>query len=124
MKLKQLTNPKFKLAVSKLSGQNLPLRTAFRLKSITKLLNEKISDFESVRIAALNKYGEKNESGEMRLDAAGNAVITAENMNIFIAELQELYNTDIDIGTISQNELGNDISMTADELMALDDFLI
>lgn len=124
MKLKQLTNPKFKTAVSKLSGQNLPLRTAFKLKSIVKLLNEKISDFESVRIAALNKYGEKNAAGEMIVDAAGNAVISTENMNIFMTELQELYNTDVDIGTISQNELGDEITMTTDELMVLDDFLI
>jgi len=124
MKLSKAIDPQFQIALRKLSTQEIPLRTAFKLKGIVKRVNEELTKYDEVRGEALKRLGDKNEDNSLMVDENGGVKLSDANLKEFTEELTALINTDIDVGTIKLNDLGDKLSMITNELMLLDDVII
>lgn len=123
MRLKQIINPNFKAAMSKLIKQDVPLRVAFKLKQTTKTMNDAIKHYDEVRKEALIKYSCKDAEGKVILDSDGNVAFDKDKLIIFNKEMEDLLNTNIDVPTIPINDLG-DILISTDDLFLFDNFII
>jgi len=124
MKLSKLIDPQFQVILRKIAGQDIPLRTAFKLKGIIKCVNDELVKYDEVRGEALKRLGDKKEDGSLDVDESGTVKLSEDNMKDFAAELTTLINTDIDVGTLKIDELGDKLSLTAAELMTLDDLIV
>lgn len=125
MKLARLADPNFHSALSKLAGESLPLKLAFRLKGIVKLVNENVQHYEEVRQAALQKHGVKDAEGQLMIDEiTQNVKFDSQGYEEFIKEFAMLSNEEIEVPTIKVSELGDKISMTLEELNLLDGLVV
>lgn len=120
MKLALVVNKEFRAAVEKLAKQPLPLRTAYKLKTMMKRINEEHAKFEELRNEAVNLYGEKDADGVLVVQSNGSVNLDGPSMAAFSKELAELANMDVEIGTVKLSELGNDIQLTTEEIFYLD----
>lgn len=123
MKLARLANPLFHQALNKLVAQPLPLRAAFKLKGITSRVNEEFRKYEELRHTALEKYGTKGEDGKLVL-VDNNAQFTPENLDLFAKDLNDLGGTDVEVGFIKLDELGDKAELSADDCMVLDGLVV
>ena len=119
MKLARLVDPKFQTSLSKLLKQDVPLTVAFRLKGIVKTVQEEMTKYEEVRKEALQKYGNKDESGNLLTDEQGNVKFEQENMLKFAAEINELVNMEVNIPVIKVSELTN-VNVSMEDIVALE----
>lgn len=125
MKLSKIIDPRFKPVLQKLSQEKLPLKAAFKIKGIIIKSNEEFSKYDDLRLESLKKYSVKDaESGELLLDEHGNAALLPDLAPEFVRELNELTSLELEIGTIKVSELGDNLNLTADELMVLDGVIV
>lgn len=124
MKLARLVDEKLHNTLDKLTREPLPLKTAFKLKGIVKMAREEFSKYEEVRKEALQHHGKKNEDGSLVVNEAGNVQFTEEGIKAFVIQLNELTSMDVVVPTISIAELGNNITLTVDELEILDGLIV
>ena len=123
MKLGKLVDPQYQAVLRKLASQEIPLRTAFKLRGIIKVGNDEFAKYEEVRADALKRFGNRKEDGSLDADEKGTVALNEENMAQFVAELNGLLATDVDVGTIKVSELGEKASLTAQDLMILDSLI-
>lgn len=124
MKLSKLTESNFRIAIQKVSSQDIPLTAAFKLKGIIKRGDEELAKYEDVRKSALERLGDRDENGNIMLDDKGGVKLSTENMQKFAAELSDLLKSEVDIGTMSVADLGNKVTISANDLMALSDIFV
>jgi hypothetical protein len=124
MKLSKLVDPQYHTTLKKLASQEIPLRTAFKLRGIIKLGADELAKYEEVRGDALKRFGTKNEDGTLVADDKGTVSLSEDNMKLFVAELNLLLLTDVSVGTIKIAELGENVSLTTHDLMILDDLIV
>jgi len=124
MKLARLIDERLHGALAKLSGEPLPLRTAFKLKGIIKTAREEFAKYEEVRKEALARHGQKNEDGTLKVDERNNVQFTQEGINAFATELNELATMDVEVPTLALSELGDKIVLTADDLEHLEGVIV
>lgn len=123
MKLGKLVDPQYQAILRKLAAQELPLRTAFKLRGIIKTGNDEFAKYEEVRADALKRFGDRKEDGSLDADEKGTVKLSEENMQQFVAELNALLATDINVGTIKVSELGDKASLTTQDLITLDSLI-
>lgn len=123
MKLGRLIDGRFQIALAKLITQPMPLRAAFKLKGINAKVQAETQKYEEVRQAALKRYGDKDEKGELLLNEDQTVKFSSDNFQAFATELNELSDTDVEVGAISITELGEKVQLTGDEVIALDSLL-
>ena len=123
MKLGKLVDPQYQSILRKLASQDIPLRTAFKLRGIIKISSEELSKYDEVRGEALKRLGDKKEDGSLQIDDKGTVKLSEENMNNFVAELNTLLATDISLGTVNVSELGDKVSLSTQELLILDELI-
>jgi len=123
VKLSKLVDPQYQAILRKLSSQDIPLRAAFKLRGIIKSGNDELVKYDEVRGEALKRFGEKKEDGSLNIDDKGTVALSDDNRTQFINELNVLLNTDIDLGKIKLEELGDKCSLTTQELIVLDDLI-
>lgn len=124
MKLARITDDRFHLALAKLSAEPLPLRVAFKLKGLSKIVHGEHSKYEEVRQGALKKYGLKNEDGSLKVDERNNALFDADGIQAFTAEIAELTAIEISLPTVTLSELGDNVRLTVAEVEALEGVLV
>lgn len=124
MKLSKLVDPQYQVILRKLAAQELPLKTAFKLRGIIKISNDELAKYEEVRSEALKRLGNKKEDGSLDVDDKGTVQLNDDNMQSFIRELNTLLATDLDVGTLSVSELGDKVTLTTQELIILDDLIV
>ena len=120
MKLGVIANENFRKAVAKLSKQDLPLKTSFKLKNVVKKIHEEFLKYEECRGSALKKFGKKDDSGNLILDDKNQAILEADGMIQFSKELSELAQVDIEIDKINMSDLGESVFLSTDELFLLE----
>lgn len=123
MKLAKLVDPQYQTTLRKLAAQDIPLRTAFKLRGIIKSGNDELTKYEEVRADALKRFGSKREDGSLDADEKGTVNLSEDNMKLFVAELNALLVTDVSIGTIKLDELGDKCNINTTELLILDDLI-
>jgi hypothetical protein len=124
MKLSKLVDPQYQGVLRKLAGQEIPLRTGFKLRGIIKAGNEELSKYEEVRAEALKRLGDKKEDGSLEVDDKGTVKLSEDNMKVFVEELNTLLVTDVNIGTVKIAELGDKVSLSTQELFILEDLIV
>ena len=118
---KQLLIGKESLGV--LANAKMPIGVAYRINKIVKQANEELQETEKIRREIINKYGKKDENGELIVDE-NNGTFEIEDRATFdkeiallFAEVCEFSGEPIDI------ELLENISMSSQEISAIEPFL-
>lgn len=124
MKLSQLIDERLHAALQKLSTEPLPLKTAFKLKGTIKVVKEEFGKYEDVRKEALQRHGQKNEDGSLKINDQGNVQFSAEGIQAFANEVGELTGLDVQVPTLTLAELGDKVTLSASELESLDGIII
>jgi hypothetical protein len=124
VKLAKLIEKEFQEAVRLLLKQPLPLWAAFKMRGIIKKIDVELDNYEEVRRGALMKYGKKKEDGTLSMNEVGNIQFEQEDFRAFVKEMGELTAIEVELGTISLAELGDDIKLSTSDLMSLDDLLV
>lgn len=125
MKLARLIDPEFQKALVALTKQQLPLKAAYKLRNVVKKVEQEFSTYEELRKGALDKYGKKKEDGSLETNEANNVIFSSkEEMISFIKELGDLTNEEVEIPTISVDELGEGVKISAEEITNLEGLLV
>ena len=97
---------------------------AFKIARLARELNKEIETFNQEKDKLLDKYGEKNEQGELLTDENNNIKIPPENMTEINNEFNSLLNTIVEINCdkISIDQLDN-FTITPQEMINLQSFL-
>ena len=125
MKLARLIDQGFQNSVRTLMKQPLPIKVAYKLRGVVKKAEEELNQYEEMRKEALQKYGKKKEDGSLDITETNNVQFeTRESMQDFLKDIGDLTNLDVDMATISVEELGGDIKLSTEDLMNLDGLLV
>ncbi len=96
-----------------INGKDYPIKFIYKLAKIKKVIDDEvetyremqqeiysiITEYEQKRVELLNKYGEKDENGNLKTDTMGNVVIPEDKRSEFDNEMKKLmeeYKEDID----------------------------
>ena len=106
--------------LSKLTNLELPIKLSYAFsKNITKI-DAELKAYNIEREKLLNKYGEKDEEGKLKLSEKGEVnILDRENFNKDVAELLKC-ESEIDIHLIDLESIDTDIKITPGELMIID----
>lgn len=106
-----------------LANAKMPIGVAYRINKIVKQANEELQETEKIRLEIVNKYGKKDENGELIVDK-NNGIVEIEDRATFdkeiallFAEVCEFSGEPIDV------ELLENISMSSQEISAIEPFL-
>jgi hypothetical protein len=124
MKLGKIVNGRLLESIKKLSETQLPIKTAFKLKGIAKLLRDEAAKHEELRVENLNKHGIKEENGALKLDARNNVLFNEEGLKKFVADMEELASLEIEVPQITLSELGDGIVISSEELEVLEGIVV
>ncbi len=124
MKLVRLTDVRLHTALQRLGAAPVPLRVAFKLKGIQARVDEELKKFEQCRQEALVKFGKKDAEGKLLTKTDGSVEFEPEQMQAFVAELNELGETEVNIPSLSISEIGDKVDLSSNDLLALDDIII
>ena len=123
MKLNIVVSPTFSQVVDKLVKAEVPIATAYKLKSVIKTLGEEQKKFEDLRTSLIEKYAPKNKKGEIIKNEDGGYAVAEKNREEFFREIQELLNVEVEIPKIKISELGSKLEMSAQDLALLEGLL-
>lgn len=118
---KIVTDP-FQKSLDKLADQNLPVKAMYKLKAIITLLRTEFQKFDELRNDIAKKHADKTETGVPIMETTrGNVTykIGDEQMFAFAAELGQLSKVEVEIPSISMNDLG-DVKLNTNDLILLD----
>ena len=95
----------------KLMAQELPLNVSYQFTQLLKNLNTHFNVLETTRLELVKKFGEKQESGEVR-------VVTDDDKKSFLDEFNELLSKEVEIDwePISLETMGNKVTLTIPDL--------
>jgi len=110
--------------LQKLSQKPLKAKAAFQVSRLLKEADKEAKEFNDTRIKLIDKYGEKDETGELKVDENGNCRVPPESINDFNAEMTELLNSEIEINAnkLNINDL-EEMEFTPSEMIALEPFV-
>ena len=109
---------------NKIMQQPVNGSTAFKIARLARELNKEIETFNQEKDKLLNKYGQKDENGELETDENNNVKISPENIAKINEEFNSLLSTTVEINCdkFSVNELNN-LTITPQEVINLQTFL-
>ena len=106
-----------------LANAKMPIGVAYRINKIVKQANEELQETEKIRREIINKYGKKDENGELIVDENSGTVEIEDRATfnkevaLLFAEVCEFSGEPIDV------ELLENISMSSQEISAIEPFL-
>lgn len=100
----------------KLAESKLPIKAAFKVAKMIKLVSSEMDAYETQRVAAIKQLGTEKEDGSFQVEGDAVPLFHAEIIGLLelVVELQ--------IDTLSLSELG-DIPLTAQDMIALEAFI-
>lgn len=111
-------------ALQKLADAQLKAKLAWQVSRILKAADVEMQSFNETRMKLINKYGEKDESGELITDDQGNCKIIPDKLIEFTNEMNDLISNEVEINAnkINMDDLG-DINFTPGEITMLEPFI-
>lgn len=108
-------------ALREISAKEFPGSVTFKIARLIRELDKEIQLFDEERSKIANKYGEKDENGNLVIQEGGNIKILDNKIQDCNEELQALFNTQVEINA---NKLPIDIfdsiEMTPTQAMNLE----
>jgi hypothetical protein len=104
--------------------KDLPIKTAYKLSKLLKILVGENETYELQRLKLISKYGIKDNNGELKTNDDGTIGIDTKHIERFKLEFKELNDIDIEIifNPLKLDELEN-ISLSVKTLYVLDNFI-
>lgn len=84
-------------ALKELSEKNFMGATTFKIARLIREVDKEIKTFEEERMKIVNKYGEKDENGELASQEDGTVKIIEDKINECNQELVDLLNAEVEI---------------------------
>lgn len=115
LKLSQLIAMRGSLV--KLIEKDLPIKQSFNLAKFIKKANDELEQFEQQRVKLVNRYGAKDEEG--------NIAVKDEFQQQFVNELNELTEIEVDFEDFKPLKLADlrNIYFTTNDMMSLIDIV-
>lgn len=106
--------------LNKITTMELPIKLSYAFsKNITKI-NRELEVYNKERQKLIEKYGEKDEEGKLKVKENGNInILDADNFNKDIKEILEIEN-EIDIHIIDLESINADVNITPGDLIVID----
>lgn len=117
IQLKYLIKPEFQAAYDYLLSSNLPLATAFTLLKVNDELGKCRDLYENNRMALLDKFAKKGESGELLVDDSRTSYVI-DDKSTYDKEFDLLVEQEVEIPQIHLSSL-KDIKITPKALLIL-----
>ncbi len=74
-----------------MAEKDIPIKLSYKLSKLNKKLQEEQKNYEEQSIKIANKYGERNENGELKINQESNTIpIIMDKIQDFQKETQEL----------------------------------
>lgn len=110
--------------LQKLSQTELKAKLSWAVTKLLKAADKEMQDFNEARMNLIQKYGEKDENGELITDENKNCKIPEAGLQEFSAELNELVETEIEINVnpLNIDDL-EDKEFTPAEMAILEPFI-
>ena len=84
-------------SLNTLNKKELPFSTSFKIAKAIKLL---ATDYETAmekRKEIINKYGAKDEKGELKIESNGTILPMPDNQEVWNRELKELFDVEVEV---------------------------
>lgn len=108
-------------ALREISTKEFPGSTTFKIARLIRELDKEIQLFEEERMKIANKYGEKDENGNLIPQENGTIKIPDDKVQECNEEFQALFNTQVEINANKLPiEIFNSIEMTPTQAMNLE----
>lgn len=107
--------------LSKLNNMKLNIKVSYAVAKNINKIEKELEIYNEEKAKLIDKYGEKDEEGNLKVDEAGNIeIIDKENWNKDFKELLEIEN-EIDMHKINEEALFKcECDITPGELMLVD----
>lgn len=124
IKIKLFEISKILESIYKILDKDLPIKCAYSLSKLTKMIIAENQTLEENRIKLLERYGEKDNSNKLKVNENGTVSIMKEHIDTFQEQYNELMNieVEIDVNSVSIESLG-DINVSPKDLLVLDRFI-
>ena len=113
--------------LANIKGKRLPVRMSLAIARNYRMLRDICDDIDESRIDIIRRYAEKDESGEVKTNDLGHAVLKNECVDDLSKDMDELYSSDIDIELAQINiedvekcDLDKFDSLSVDEMSAIE----
>lgn len=120
MKFAAFQNPAIFELLNKLFAAQLPVKVAYKLSKVQKVVASESEKYQELRMKLVNKYGTKDEAGELVVDEAGNAKIDDENIEHLIKEMTELHEIEFELPLKIKIDDLETIELTAYDMSVLE----
>ena len=124
MKLGILANQNFQSALNKLADQELPIQVSFKIRRIIKKMNDELKIFNDTKDSLINRFGEKSEDGNLKINQDGTVSLDLKRKEEWLKELNDLNNLETSLPKIYLSELGDKLTISANELLILDGLIV
>ena len=108
----------------KLAQADFKAKTAWQIARLLKSTEAEIQGFQEARNTLVNKYGEKNENGDLVVDESNNYKFAPENLEAFVNEFNDLVESEVEINaTKLKIEQLESADFTPSEMVLLEPFV-
>lgn len=106
-----------------LSNQALPIKVAYQVARLIRELDAESTTFDESRRQIIEKYAEREDTGEYKQTDEGNIIIQPDKMEDCNREMTELLETTIEINAepLNINEFVN-VELTPAQMLSLEPF--
>ena len=110
--------------LQQLANTEMPAKDAFKILKTLKLVDNELAVVQDSRMKLVEKYCQRDENGQWKVDEVGNVLIVPEQVETFGNEQSELFDTAIKLNCdkLSIDVLGN-LTFTPKMLMDMEDFI-
>lgn len=103
-----------------LATTRLPIKLSYAVKKNIEIMSRELKTYDEEREVLINKYGEKDREGKVKIENNNFIIKDVENFNNDIKELQSI-EIEVDTFDISLNALLNtNIELTSTELTSIE----
>lgn len=110
-------------ALGRLNNAQLPIKVSYAISKNVNKIEKELKVYDTERKKLVNKYGEKDKEGKLKVDENGNIPLKEEHIEDWNRDIKELLSieNEIDIHMIQLDDLLNsDCNISPGELETID----
>lgn len=119
MTLAKISAPPFLKCMESFLQLKIPVKAAFKIKTLANKFNEELKKFQELRIQILERHCDRDDENKPIIDANSNYKFsTPKQVQDVTKEVNDLLSIEVEFEPIKVDDLG-DISLSGDELLSL-----
>ena len=110
--------------LQQLANTEMSAKNAFKILKTLKEVDAELTIVQDSRMKLVEKYCQRDEDGQWKVDEIGNVLIVPEQITIFTTEQNELFNTTLELNC-DKLDIGifDSLMFTPKMLMDIEDFI-